>query len=181
MYKPVLRIFFLLFIVQLGNAQGLPQRDWLIEPITDQVTIDSSEGQLVFSNGLLRRSFLLQPNFSCVDFLNLSTQQQLIRSIEPEARITLNGIAYRVGGAGGQKEKAYWQPAFSNRLTTSDSDFRYKRLFTKAIESCAARFDPKYRATKTSSTDQSHERDGYTIHTSARPTICSATKGITPR
>ena len=135
MCKPVFRILFLLFFIHSGNAQWVPKRDWLIEPITDKVTVDSSTGQLVFSNGLVRRSFLLQPNFSCFDFLNLSTGQQLLRSIEPEAKLTLNGIIYRVGGAAGQKEKAYWQPSFSKQLATSDSDFQYKRLFTKAIES----------------------------------------------
>ena len=116
------------------SAQSLPSRDWLVQPITDSVTIDTSHQQFVISNGLLRRTFLQQPNLACVDFLNLTTGQQLIRSIEPEARLVINGITYQVGGASGQAEKAYWQNNFSKNLRSSDSDFHWVRWRVSSIQ-----------------------------------------------
>ena len=116
------------------SAQGLPAKDWLVQPISDSVTIDTSHQQFVISNGLLRRTFLQQPNLACVDFLNLTTGQQLIRSIEPEARLVINGITYQVGGASGQAEKAYWQNNFSKNLRSSDSDFHWVRWRVSSIQ-----------------------------------------------
>ncbi|MCA6488699.1 MAG: alpha-galactosidase, partial [Chitinophagaceae bacterium] len=85
-----------------AGAQVLPAKDWLVLPFQQPVRIDTAGGQLVFSNGLLRRSFLLRPNLSCIDFLNLTTGQQLIRSAEPEARLIIDGTIYQVGGVKGQ-------------------------------------------------------------------------------
>ncbi len=120
--------------IQNISAQSLPDKDWLVQPITDSVTIDTSHQQFVISNGLLRRTFLQQPNLACVDFLNLTTGQQLIRSIEPEARLVINGVTYQVGGASGQAEKAYWQNNFSKNLSSSDSDFHWVRWSVSAIQ-----------------------------------------------
>ena len=122
------------FSIHTVSAQSLPSRDWLVQPITDSVTIDTSHQQFVISNGLLRRTFLQQPNLACVDFLNLTTGQQLIRSIEPEARLVINGITYQVGGASGQAEKAYWQNNFSKNLRSSDSDFHWVRWRVSSIQ-----------------------------------------------
>ena len=116
------------------SAQSLPAKDWLVLPITDSVTIDTSHQKFVISNGLLRRTFLQQPNLACVDFLNLTTGQQLIRSIEPEARLVINGITYQIGGASGQAEKAYWQNNFSKNLRSSDSDFHWVRWKVSSIQ-----------------------------------------------
>lgn len=115
-----------MLLSQVVAAQIPPSPDWLVKPFRAPVKIDTSRGRLVISNGLLRRSFLLQPNLSCIDFMNLTTGQQLLRSIEPEARLVINGTTYQIGGARGQSEKAYWNPATASRLFTSDSDFQYK-------------------------------------------------------
>jgi hypothetical protein len=108
-----------------AGAQVLPAKDWLVQPFQQPVRIDTAGGQLVFSNGLLRRSFLLRPNLSCIDFLNLTTGQQLIRSAEPEARLIIDGTIYQVGGVKGQKEKAYWNESVGGKRTSSDSDFYF--------------------------------------------------------
>jgi hypothetical protein len=131
--RKFLLLFSWLFSLQL-SAQVLPAKDWLIHQVKDAVLIDTGNGQLVLSNGLLRRTFLQQPNLACVDFLNLSSGQQLIRSIEPEARLVINGITYQVGGARGQTEKAYWQGSYKKQLITSDSDFHWKSWSAKPIQ-----------------------------------------------
>ena len=127
-------LFLLSFtLIQFVSAQSLPEKDWLVTPVRTPVSIDTSAGRLVISNGLLRRSFLLQPNLSCIDFLNLSTGQQLLRSLEPEARLVINGTTYQVGGARGQTEKAYWTNKSADQLSYSDSDFHYTHWSAGAI------------------------------------------------
>lgn len=120
-----LLFYFSFLLSQVATAQWPPTNDWLVKSIREPVKIDTSENRLVISNGLLRRSFLQKPNLSCIDFTNLTTGQQLLRSIEPEARLVINGTTYWVGGARGQTEKAYWNPETAPRLFTSDSDFHF--------------------------------------------------------
>lgn len=120
-----LLFYFSFLLSQVATAQWPPANDWLVKSIREPVKIDTSVNRLVISNGLLRRSFLQKPNLSCIDFTNLTTGQQLLRSIEPEARLVINGTTYRVGGARGQTEKAYWNPVTAPRLFTSDSDFHF--------------------------------------------------------
>ena len=77
----------------------------------------------LLDNGLVRRVFLLDPNVSCISYTNLSSGQELLRSIEPEARLVFNGTSYNVGGLSGQKEKAYLRLEVENNLQKKDSDF----------------------------------------------------------
>ena len=137
------RLFFLsCTLIQFVSAQSLPEKDWLVTPLRAPVNIDTSAGRLTISNGLLRRSFLLQPNISCVDFSNLTTGQQLLRSIEPEARLVINGSTYQVGGARGQSEKAYWTHKAADRLASSDSDFYFTHWTTGALRPRIKGMDP---------------------------------------
>jgi hypothetical protein len=102
------------------NAQ---KTDWLIKPTAQKAVISIQNKQLILDNGLVRRVFLLDPNASCISYTNLSSGQELLRSIEPEARLVLNGITYNVGGLSGQKEKAYLRLEVENNLQKKDSDF----------------------------------------------------------
>jgi len=102
------------------NAQ---KTDWLIQPTVKKAVISIQNNQLTLDNGLVRREFLLSPNASCISYKNLSNGQELLRSIEPEARLVLNGESYNVGGLSGQKEKAYLRLEVENNLKKKDSDF----------------------------------------------------------
>ncbi len=117
---------------QLTNATVA---DWLLKkPIQHaEVYRDEVRGQIVFYNGLVRRSFVLSPDFTCIDFTNLSNQQQLIRAVQPEAKITIDGIAYNVGGLKGQTEKAYLLPAAIPQYRPY-SDFQFEKIEVAAIE-----------------------------------------------
>ena len=99
------------------------QADWLIKPTTQKAVISIQKNKLILDNGLVRRVFLLDPNASCISYINLSNGQELLRSIEPEARLVLNGNSYNVGGLSGQKEKAYLRLEVENNLQKKDSDF----------------------------------------------------------
>ena len=99
------------------------QADWLIKPTAKKAAIFFENKHLILDNGLVRRVFLLEPNASCIRYTNLSNGQELLRSIEPEARLVFNGTSYNVGGLSGQKEKAYLRLEVENNLQKKDSDF----------------------------------------------------------
>ncbi len=124
----------------VGSAQDLPfwnpsknqvkPEDWLIKPTQEKAGIYYTDGkrELVLYNGLVRRTFRVSPNVACLDFTNLSSGQQLLRAIRPEAFVTLNGQQYAVGGLLGQKEKAYLKIQDLDRLYKGDSDFVLKNI-----------------------------------------------------
>lgn len=53
---------------------------------------------LTLSNGLISREFILFPGFGTIDYSSLSAQRTILRAINPEATVTLDGITYNVGG-----------------------------------------------------------------------------------
>ncbi len=85
----------------------------------------STQGKdLVLSNGLIKRRIRLLPNAATVDFQNLATGDQFIRSIRPEARVVLNGKTYQVGGLYGQKEHAYLREEWVDGFISHADDFQ---------------------------------------------------------
>ena len=119
------------------NAQQLPVwtenrhqwsgADWLIQPITSKAAVYNSPDNkdLVLDNGLIERHFRLTPNLACVSFKNKTSNQQLLRTVKAEARITINGTDYNIGGLYGQKENAYLLPEWADAFTKHDSDFTF--------------------------------------------------------
>ncbi|GLU53728.1 alpha-galactosidase [Dyadobacter frigoris] len=128
------------------NAQNLPiwktdlenkkPQDWLVHPITEKAEIFKSQDgkDIILYNGLLKRTFRIAPDLACVDFKNLSNGQQLLRAVKAEARITINGQNYNVGGLYGQKENAYLLPEWVDKLKTSDSAFHYSKYTIQEIK-----------------------------------------------
>ncbi|MHA8051567.1 alpha-galactosidase [Aquirufa sp. ROCK-SH2] len=124
--KPILLFFISLFTFYDISGQNLdPTNDFLIHPNKELSKIISSKNEIILENGLVRRKFHLGANLVCVDYQNLSNQQQLLRAIQPEAKITINGISYQIGGLHGQKERAYFLPEWTKDLTSQKSDFQF--------------------------------------------------------
>ena len=115
-----LLIFAFIVLPFLSQAQ---KQDWLIQATAQKAAIFIENKQLIVDNGLVRRVFIVNPNSSCISYTNLSNGQELLRSIEPEARLVLNGQSYNVGGLSGQKEKAYLQMDVENNLYKNETDF----------------------------------------------------------
>lgn len=113
--------FFFSFTVQ----SQIIQDDWLIHPVKIKATIETSADKkdIILSNGLVKRVFRITPNVACIDYLNLSNGQQLLRSIKPEARLVIDGKEYNIGGLHGQNENAYLLPEWVNHLRTDKNDF----------------------------------------------------------
>jgi len=119
-----------LALILIGSGNGFAQtkehehRDWMMcQSGQYQAHIVAKDQDIILENGLVRRSFKIKQNAFCYDFTNLVTGQQLIRAVQPEAQLQLNGKWYNVGGVYGQKERAYLRPEWMNDFTASDEDF----------------------------------------------------------
>jgi hypothetical protein len=115
---------YLLILTQVIFSLTLNAQDWLVKPFRQKAQITLQGKKIELNNGLVKRVFTITPNVACVDYTNLSNGQQLLRSIEPEAKLVLNNIAYKVGGLKGQKEKAYLLNDWIGNFTNEDSSFR---------------------------------------------------------
>jgi hypothetical protein len=114
----------LIFLSLESKSQFISlQNDWLIKPIQQKSTIIQKGTYIVLDNGLLRREFYLGKNLACYSYKNLSNGQQLLRAVQPEAKVVLNGKMYAVGGMEGQKERAYLKPEWLAQMTAGQEDF----------------------------------------------------------
>ena len=83
--------------------------DWLITaPGVKAAAYRSKDGRFfVLDNGLIRRTWRIDPNLACVSFDNLTSGKSLLRAVRPEARVVIDGTAWNVGGLTGQPNQAY--------------------------------------------------------------------------
>ncbi|MFM1962277.1 MAG: hypothetical protein RLZZ172_1122 [Bacteroidota bacterium] len=130
-------LLFFLFFSQYCFSQSIPKwdpaleqpnvKDWLVHAPTQKAGVYSSQDgkDIILYNGLVKRTFRISPNLTCFDFRNLSSGQQLLRAVRPEAVVTINGLQYAVGGLTGQKEKAYLMPSWIDGFKSGETDFQY--------------------------------------------------------
>lgn len=104
-------------------AEVCPQ-DWLLDPTAAKARVHESDAEVVLANGLVRRVIRLKPNGASVVFDNLMTGASMLRAVEPEASVTLNGKRYPVGGLTGQGDRAYLSPNVVRGLTADPSAFQ---------------------------------------------------------
>ena len=85
--------------------------DWLITGNAQKSAIyKTAEGHMVLSNGLVSRTFTLDPNGATIGLDNLVTNESLVRAVSPEAVIWVNGQEINVGGLTGQPIGNYLLP-----------------------------------------------------------------------
>lgn len=87
----------------------LPETDWLIDDSPYRAALYRTEhpSELVLANGLVARVFRLAPNAATVALQQRVTDQAILRAVEPEAIVTVNGRRYEVGGLKGQRDRAF--------------------------------------------------------------------------
>ncbi|MFU1856566.1 alpha-galactosidase [Sphingobacterium sp. NGMCC 1.201703] len=131
----------ILALALIATENGFAQKkenktqDWLISNAAPYQSRIALAGQdIVLDNGLVRRSFRISPNAFCYDYTNLTTGQQLIRAVQPEAQLQLNGKWYNVGGVDGQKERAYLRPEWMPSFTANANDFSYVKHETSELD-----------------------------------------------
>jgi hypothetical protein len=129
-------IFFLVSLSQSCNTVKHETQDWLIDgrPRKSEVKITDNQ-EIQISNGLIQRTFFIGHNLACTDFTNLMTETQMLRTVMPEASVTLNGKTYNVGGLYGQKERAYFKKEWLKDMQGSSDDFQYQSMVQSEITS----------------------------------------------
>lgn len=131
--KITLLSFILLLFIDVSAQQrsgSLNDRwpdDWLVKNTTgkSQAVYYNGKKEITLHNGLVRRVFRLFPNVTCIDYKNMMNGQQLLRAVSPEARLTINGKEFNVGGLYGQKEKAYLLPEWADEFISNENDFQF--------------------------------------------------------
>jgi hypothetical protein len=80
------------------------QNDRLIneEKYVAKIVQSTTVKELQISNGLIERSFWVAPNFATIDIKNLLTLQNYLGSVCPEAKVTIYGPKFNIGGLFGQ-------------------------------------------------------------------------------
>ncbi len=131
----------LLLLLFQPPAGGTDLKDLpLYEPAKDKVRVDwlirvpkvkarlyrtSHPGELVLSNGLVRRIFRTSPNGATVALDDLVTGRSLLRAVKPEALVWIDGRRYEVGGLKGQPDHAFLEPAWLDELHAVPGAFQF--------------------------------------------------------
>ena len=132
-----LQLISFAFLFLLLNSFAFAQQsetDWLLFHSSNPAElISNSENELILSNGLVQRSFHLAPNLVCYDFKNLMNGEQLLRSVLPEAIVTIDGKEYAVGGKLDISEKAYFLNKWLDEVQTGENNFQYQNYTVSEI------------------------------------------------
>src|SRR5262249_22746039 len=104
--------------------------DWLLDPkpFTAKITQTHSGKEVELNNGLVRRVIQLQPNAATVSIDNLATGESLLRSVRSEARVTLNGQPFEIGGLVGHPIHNYLDAKWLSQSTSSSIAFQFVGL-----------------------------------------------------
>ncbi len=126
----------------LPESEMVSGLDWLVDTIEAKAGVyHTADGKgIILSNGLLRRTFRLEPNAATTGFDNFVSGEVLLRGVKPEAVITINGRKIEVGGLKGQPNYAYLDKAWLDGLQASPEAMQYTGLETGPLE---ARLDWK--------------------------------------
>ncbi len=118
---------------------GQLDSDWLVTPLRRPVTVEKSEDgrEVVMDNGLIRRTFRLKPGVATVALDNLMTGESMLRGVKPEARLTIDGIPFNIGGLQGQPDYAYLLDEWKDDLTADPNAWQ---LLSCMIEKTHAPF-----------------------------------------
>jgi hypothetical protein len=112
--------------------------DWLIDSAAFKTKLyrTNNSNEIVFSNGLVARTFRLAPNAACVGLDNLMTGQALLRSVRPEGSISINGQPYDIGGLTGQPNHAFLKPEWLDNMSALPNSLQFSGM---AVLKCEER------------------------------------------
>ena len=106
------------------NAQ---KNDWVIngKGYIGKVTRSDNGKEIILSNSLIERRFRIAPNLATISIKNLVTSQNYLRSVRPEAKITVDGHKFNIGGLTGQPVHSYLLPEWIDNLKNEPNSFEY--------------------------------------------------------
>lgn len=107
----------LLALMGAASVRALPPEtyrlpvDWHLDATPYAASaVRNADGTLTLSNGLIRRVIRIQDGCATVALDDLMTGRSLLRSVRPEALVTINGREYAAGGLLGQPNHAFLAP-----------------------------------------------------------------------
>jgi hypothetical protein len=118
------------------EQNNLQTNDWLIDGkgfVAKAVQSDDGK-ELVISNGLIERRFRTAPNLATISINNRITSQNYLRSVRPEAKITVDGQRYTIGGLTGQPVHSYLLPEWLDDLKSEPNSFEYTGYSVRDIQ-----------------------------------------------
>ena len=122
-------VFLFILLNFFGICQSQEQKDssdWLVDNSIYEARIDFRGDDIILSNGLVERQIRIAPNAATVDFKNLVSGETMLRSIKPEAEISINGSIYSVGGLTGLTEHGYLLEEWLEDLVSLQDAFQYQ-------------------------------------------------------
>ncbi len=98
--------------------------DWLINPEGYEAALyRDAAGHLVLSNGLISRTFSITPDGATIGFENLKTGESVLRSVRPEAALTIDGKTFNIGGLTGQPIHNYLLEGWIRDMKPDEKNF----------------------------------------------------------
>lgn len=136
--RPGLWVMLLGWVLVSSQATGQPafEEDWLVTRVEVPVVVSFDEGsqRLTLENGLIKRVFKVDPNAATIRYDDLTSERPLIRAVQPEARLQLDGTWYDVGGLNGQPNKAYLLDSWIEEMVADPKAFQFERYTISDIE-----------------------------------------------
>ncbi len=117
-------------------ARVLAGPDWLLDPKPYKAELRTNVPgrEIVLSNGLLARTFRLEPDAATVGLDNLVSGQALLRGVKPEAVVQINGVRYEIGGLKGQPNMAFLRPEWVEGMRANPDAFHFTGYSIGRIE-----------------------------------------------
>jgi len=130
-------------VKQLPPVPPQEKADWLIKTQRKAGVFRGTDPRdLVLDNGLIRRTFRLEPNAACIELSQLTSNKSFLRAVLPECRLRIDGKDYPVGGLSGQPIGNYLLPQWLEQMKPVAGSFTFAGFEVKPI---AARFPWKRR------------------------------------
>ena len=112
--------------------------DWLVatEPPAAVVAGVSGDGRFAtLGNGLIERTIALVPGIATTS-LRWAGGEERVRSVEPEALLTLDGVVHAIGGLDGAPDRAFLLPKWleDGTLRATESAFRFTGVKLRPVE-----------------------------------------------
>jgi hypothetical protein len=113
-----------------------PADDWMVNPAPYRASITENKdtGDLVIGNGLAKRVIRLSPNAATISLQNLTSGEHLLRAVAPEARVTIDGVDYPVGGLAGQSIQNYLKEDWIKNLRPLPGAYRFTGWEAQRVE-----------------------------------------------
>lgn len=121
--------------------------DWMLDihPAPAVVTFDRSSGRLELSNGIVRRVVSTVHNGTTLSLKNMTTGEEFLRSLRPEATFVVDGRPVSVGGVVGLRDHAYLSPDWLPDLKPDPMSLQFVGWSEASVQK---RFDWKPRSVR---------------------------------